>query len=135
MSKINEGKPEPRDGADVVYETWTKEELNAHLHAMMNRKEESPDETPDDLRREFIEVLDQYPRHMADDAEARRYRERMEAMLSDDDQFGGPSPDHLKRSKSHGWQMAERDITRAVFTVLIVLGFLLALDALLAWLK
>lgn len=120
MSKIKP-KPPARPRVEVLHETWTKEELNAHLHAMMNRKEETPDEAPDDLRREFVEVLDQYPPHMADDDEARRYRQRMEAMLKDDDLFGGPSPDHLTRGRDHGGDRFWAAVEGGIITIIIVI--------------
>lgn len=54
----------------------------------------------DTFRAELAEVLSQYPVDLAVDRETRQYRKRLEALLNDDDAFGGPLPEHIARVRT-----------------------------------
>lgn len=98
-ASLDREMPEARTSDEIRNDPYDLIELRDHLQEMLDRHN-AEDPPPNVLRAEFVEVLSQYPVDMAADRETRQFRKRMEAYLSDDDAFGGPSPDYLKRVRT-----------------------------------
>lgn len=90
-----------RSAAEVIFVRYSMEELEDAVMAELRRPDAPEAESPDELRRALIEVLDRYPRDMGADDDATEYRLGLEEELLNDETFGGASPEHLHRSRPH----------------------------------